>query len=436
MTQLNYEPIDEATLADSNMPPIAETELVPTPVRMTTTALEFKLVAKCSTTRARASVLSLPHADVLTPVFMPVGTQGTLKGISTKQLEDLDCRIMLGNTYHLGNRPGEEVMKEMGGLHKFQNWNRALLTDSGGFQMVSLLKFARVTEEGVLFESPHDGSEMLLTPEKSVEIQNGIGADILMQLDDVISSTVTGKRVEEAMYRSIRWLDRCIMAHGRATDQNIFAIIQGGLDADLRTICVREMVKRNTPGYAIGGLSGGEAKDAFWRTVAHTAPLLPENKPIYCMGVGFAIDLVVCTALGVDMFDCVYPTRTARFGTALTDAGNMQLKHSKYATDLQPIDADCPCMTCRTYSRAYLHSILGQETVVCHLLSIHNVAYQLRLMTRMRDAIIADEFPAFVRTFMSTMFAHSPYPQWIVDSMRSVNVELNPNPHGITSAER
>ncbi|KJE93636.1 queuine tRNA-ribosyltransferase [Capsaspora owczarzaki ATCC 30864] len=274
-------------------------------------ALSFQVTARCSTTKARVSRLVLPHSTVDTPVFMPVGTQGTMKGLTSEQVESLGCQLILGNTYHLGTRPGPALLQQLGGLHKFMNWNRSLLTDSGGFQMVSLLALAEITEEGVRFQSPHDGSMLMLTPEKSMELQNVIGADIMMQLDDVVSSLISGPRVVEAMHRSIRWLDRCIEAHSAPHKQSLFAIIQGGLDNNLRTQCVAEMVKRDLPGYAIGGLSGGEQKDPFWRVVDHCTNLLPENKPRYLMGVGYAVDLVVCSALGVDMFDCVFPTRTA-----------------------------------------------------------------------------------------------------------------------------
>eukprot|EP01135_Chromosphaera_perkinsii_P008576 Nk52_evm18s1401 gene=Nk52_evmTU18s1401 len=386
--------------------------------------LEFHVKRKCSTTKARASMLILPHSEVRTPIFMPVGTQGTLKGLTTTQLKDLDCRLMLGNTYHLGLRPGPELMKELGGLHEFMNWDRSLLTDSGGFQMVSLLALAHIDETGVKFQSPHDGSELLLTPEKSIELQNIIGSDIMMQLDDVVSSMTTGPRVEEAMQRSIRWLDRCIAAHARPTEQNLFAIIQGGLDTNLREFCCREMVKRDLPGYAIGGLSGGEEKSAFWRVISQCTDLLPEKKPIYAMGVGYAVDLIVCVALGVDMFDCVYPSRTARFGSALSDSGPMNIKNKVYAKDFDPIDKDCPCMTCKQFTRAYLHQIATKEATSCHLLTIHNIAYQLGLMGRARDAILEDRFPQFVKDFMLKNFPEREYPQWIIESLASVNVHL------------
>lgn len=290
--------------------------------------------------------------------------------------------------------------------------------------MVSLLKLAEITEEGVTFESPYDGTQKLLTPEESIKIQNSIGADIIMQLDDVVSSTTTGPRVEEAMWRSIRWLDRCVSAQKRPDEQNLFAIVQGGLDVDLRKQCVEEMVKRDTPGYAIGGLSGGEAKDDFWKMVNVSTDLLPTTKPRYCMGVGYATDLVVCVALGVDMFDCVFPTRTARFGVALTSSGSLQLKNGQFADDFSPIEAGCPCATCQTLTRAFLHTIVRRESVACQHLSIHNVTYQLRLMRSVREAIVKDEFPAFIRTFMRNMYEKENYPRWAVDALAAVGVDL------------
>lgn len=306
-------------------------------------------------------------------------------------------------------------------------WDRALLTDSGGFQMVSLLKLAKITEEGVLFQSPRDGSEMLLTPEKSIELQNAIGADIIMQLDDVVATLTTGSRVEEAMERTIRWLDRCIKAHARPGEQSLFPIVQGGTDLELRERCITALVARDLPGYAIGGLSGGEDKDVFWRVVHHCTQRLPRDRPIYCMGVGYAVDLVVCVALGVDMFDCVYPTRTARFGTALTRKGNLPLRQARFRADYSPIEADCDCLTCRTHTRAYLHAIVARETVGCHLLTIHNVAFQLRLMRAARQSIIEGAFPQFVRAFLASWFATphaADYPKWVVEALRAVGIEL------------
>ena len=275
-----------------------------------------------------------------------------------------------------------------------------------------------------MFQSPRDGSEMLLTPEKSIELQNAIGADIIMQLDDVVHTLTTGPRVEEAMHRSIRWLDRCIEAHSRKSDQNLFPIIQGGLDLSMREFCIKEMIKRDLPGHAIGGLSGGEDKDHFWRLVKFCTDHLPENKPIYCMGVGYATDLVVCIALGVDMFDCVYPTRTARFGNALVKTGNLSLKQKKYEADFSPIEPDCTCLTCKKYTRAYIHMLIARDETGCHLITIHNIAYQLNLMRRARESIINNEFSSFVRTFMNDLFGNDKtnYPKWMIDAFESVNI--------------
>uniref|UniRef100_A0A6B2L6N0 Queuine tRNA-ribosyltransferase catalytic subunit 1 n=1 Tax=Arcella intermedia TaxID=1963864 RepID=A0A6B2L6N0_9EUKA len=366
----------------------------------------------------------MPHGLVETPIFMPVGTQGTVKGLTCEQLGNIKAPIILGNTYHLGHRPGPEVMKTMGGLHKFMNWKGNILTDSGGFQMVSLLKLAEITEEGVTFESPHDGSKLLLTPEKSMEIQNAIGADIMMALDDVVSSKISGPRVEEAMYRTIRWIDRCIKAHQRPNEQNLFGIIQGGLDPALRVICLDEFKKRNLPGYAIGGLSGGESKDEFWKIVSQCTDHLPANKPRYLMGVGFPVDIVVCIALGVDMFDCVYPTRTARFGTALVPTGVMNLKLTLYANDFRPVDEDCDCLTCKNYTRAFLHVKSRGDTLCGMLLSYHNITYLLRLMKQARQSIIDQKFVEFVQQFMLKQFPKKDYPSWVTDALGSVHITL------------
>lgn len=390
-------------------------------------ALVFQVVSKCSTTRARVAEMTLPHSVVNTPVFMPVGTQGTLKGLLPSQLEALDCRIMLSNTYHLGNRPGVEVLEQAGGLHSFMGWNRSLLTDSGGFQMVSLLKLAEITEEGVNFESPYDGSKCMLTPERSIEIQRAIGADIMMQLDDVVDATHSDPdRFEEARHRTVRWLDRCLTAHPRPDKQNLFPIVQGGLDVEKRKDCAAQLTKREVPGFAIGGLSGGEEKETFWKIVGVSAASLPDSKPRYLMGVGHQVDLVVCSALGVDMFDCVFPTRTARFGTALVfDApGEIILKKSAYETDFSPIDPTCSCSTCKNYTRAFLHTIVTKEPSACHLVTVHNVAHQLRLMEKVREAIQTDTFPIFLQQFFLRLYPKKNYPEWAANALKSVGVSL------------
>lgn len=395
-------------------------------------ALTFELIAKCSTTRARASILTLPHGPVQLPVFMPVATQASLKGITPEQLEHTGCRLCLNNTYHLGLKPGQEVLDAVGGAHKLQGWNYNLLTDSGGFQMVSLLKLATITEEGVRFLSPHDGSPMLLTPEHSIDLQNTIGSDIMMQLDDVLVTTSPDKaRMREAMERSVRWLDRCIAAHKNPDRQNLFCIIQGGLDLDMRRECCREMLARDTPGIAIGGLSGGEAKADYCRVVETCTALLPDLKPRYVMGIGYPEDLIVSVALGADMFDCVWPTRTARFGNAITKRGVLNIRNSKYATDFGPIEPGCGCMCCREgedgmgITRAYIHHNASKETVAAHLLTIHNVWYQLQLMREIRQSIIEDRFPAYIREFFAGLYEDkTQYPEWAVDALKMVGVDL------------
>ncbi|KAK9460149.1 tRNA-guanine(15) transglycosylase-like protein [Lipomyces oligophaga] len=398
-----------------------------------TAALTFEIVAQCSTTKARASNIILPHGTVDGPMFMPVATQASLKGLTSEQLEDLNCKICLNNTYHLGLKPGKEVLDVIGGAHVLQSWPNNILTDSGGFQMVSLLKLATITEEGVRFESPHDGSPMLLTPEHSIELQNSIGSDIIMQLDDVVHTLTEGPRVEESVHRSIRWLDRCIAANKNPDRQNLFAIIQGCLDLRLRTMCCEEMVKRDTPGIAIGGLSGGEAKGEYCKVVNHCTNLLPRNKPIYCMGVGYAEDMIVSVAMGVDLFDCVYPTRTARFGNAITAEGVINLRHKCYEYDFSPIEPNCDCPSCRPkdkggmgITRAFIHHQATKETTGAHILTLHNVHYQLNLMRTARAAIIRDEFPQFVKKFFATLHRgdKSKYPEWAVEALLAVNINL------------
>ncbi|XP_028130356.1 queuine tRNA-ribosyltransferase catalytic subunit [Diabrotica virgifera virgifera] len=388
--------------------------------------LTFDVISSCKTSKARVGKMILPHGPVDTPVFMPVGTQGTLKGMLPEQLEKMGLQIMLANTYHLGTKPGPEILRKAGGLHKFMNWNRPLLTDSGGFQMVSLLKLAEITEDGVKFQSLNkEKGEVMLTPEHSIEIQNAIGADIIMQLDDVIKTTSPDKsRIEESVYRTTRWLDRCLNAHQNPEIQNIFPIVQGTLYEDLRVISAQDLIKRDTNGFAIGGLSGGESKDDFWKIVHLCTDLLPKNKPRYLMGVGFAVDLVVCSALGVDMFDCVFPTRTARFGCALIMTGQLNLRKQQYVKDFSPIDKECWCSTCKNYTRAYLHKVVTDLPVACTLLTEHNVAFQMRLMEKIRSSVSENRFPEFVQKFILDIYPNKDYPSWVKDSLKAVNIEL------------
>ncbi|KIY73066.1 tRNA-guanine transglycosylase [Cylindrobasidium torrendii FP15055 ss-10] len=392
--------------------------------------MQFEVIARCHTTRARVSKMKLSHGVTMLPTFMPVATQAAIKGLTAEQVEALGFTLILNNTYHLNLRPGTQILDKAHGSHKFQGWNRNLLTDSGGFQLVSLNKFTTITEEGALFASPFDGKPTMLTPEESMSIQHSIGADIIMQLDDVVSSLTVGPRVEEAMERSVRWLDRCIEHHeksGKTSTQNLFAIVQGGLDPGLRDRCLQAMVERKdrVAGFAIGGLSGGEEKDVFWRVIKQCADKLPEDRPRYSMGIGFAEDLLVCVALGVDMADCVFPTRTARFGVALTHSGPLNLKLNKHSTDFGPIEEGCPCPTCKDgLTRAYLNHIITHETAAAHAVTLHNLAFQARVMGGARDAIIAGTFPTYLRTFFAGYFGDAGYPEWCVNALRSVGVDL------------
>jgi len=345
--------------------------------------------------------------------------------IIPEQLLELDCNIMLSNTYHLGHRPGHERLKKAGGIHKFMNWPKSVLTDSGGFQMVSLSKLMEVTEEGVKFESPHTKEITMLTPEHCIELQEAIGADIIMQLDHVVHSLTTGSIVEEAMDRSIRWLDRCISAQTR-NDQVLFPIIQGGLDLELRARCTREMLSRVKVGIAIGGLSGGEEKDRFWRVVGECCKLIPEGIPRYVMGVGWAVDIVIASLLGADMFDCVYPTRTARFGTAITRReGDLHLKRRQFQTDFRPIDETCTCFTCKNHTRAFINSIIEKETVACHLLSIHNIHHHLDLMKRLQQASDDDKVQEFLDEFLLEQFgSKDKFPKWVTDAIEFAGLKV------------
>ena len=307
-----------------------------------------------------------------------------------------------------------------------------LRSGSSRFQMVSLLDLATITEEGVRFLSPHDGSPMLLTPEHSMSLQNSIESDIMMQLDDVLVTTSPDKpRMRLAMERSVRWLDRCITAHKKPDRQNLFCIIQGGLDLEMRRECCKEMVARDTPGIAIGGLSGGEAKDDFCRVVEACTAMLPDLKPRYVMGIGFPEDLIVSVALGADMFDCVWPTRTARFGAAVTKQGVLNMRNAKFSRDFGPIEKGCGCVCCREgegglgITRAFVHHNSAKETVAAHLLTIHNVYYQLNLMREAREAILEDRFPEYIRGFFAGLYEDKKdYPSWAVETLKRVNVDL------------
>jgi queuine tRNA-ribosyltransferase len=357
----------------------------------------FELLHTDSGTSARRATLHTPRGKVDLPTFMPVGTVGTVKGVDIDRVAETGAQIILGNTYHLLLRPGDEVVAELGDLHEFVGWPGPILTDSGGFQVFSLAKRAEVTEEGVRFRSHIDGSEVEITPERSIAIQENLGSDFVMAFDHVVELPNAPEVVAEATWRSVRWAERCLKAKTRS-DQMLLAIVQGGLDAMLRRDCARELVAMDFPGYAVGGLSVGESPDEMYRALEVTVPELPADRPRYLMGVGRPEDLVEAVARGIDMFDCVMPTRNGRNALAFTDRGPVRLRNASHQTDRNPLEPGCPCPACR-HSRGYLrHLFQAKEMLGPILLSIHNLTYYQRLMAEAREAISADLFDEFRRS--------------------------------------
>ncbi len=354
---------------------------------------EFELKAK--TGRARAGVFHTPHGDLETPVFAPVGTQATVKTLTPAQLDELGASLILSNTYHLYLRPGDELVRELGGLHEFMQWPRPLLTDSGGFQVFSLAQTRKIDDDGVTFKSHIDGSTHRFTPEKSIQIQENLGADILMAFDEC-SDPNDHAYSKIAMERTHRWAERCLTAKTRA-DQALFGIIQGGVNPDLRTESAQFIASLPFPGIAIGGLSVGETKDEMYSTLDLVNPLLPEKKPRYLMGVGTPEDLINGIARGVDIFDCVLPTRLARHNAAFSSEGRLNLMNAAFARDPRPIDETCKCYTCQTFTRAYLrHLIVAKEFLAGTLLSIHNLHALIQLVKNIRVSILNGTFESNV----------------------------------------
>jgi queuine tRNA-ribosyltransferase len=362
----------------------------------------FELQKKCRTTSARAGRLTTAHGTIETPIFMPVGTQATVKALTPEELEALGAQIILGNTYHLYLRPGTEVVSAFGGLHDFMHWQRPILTDSGGFQVFSLAQLSSISEQGYAFQSHLDGgSRHLLTPEKSVAVQLALNSDILMCLDQCIAYPADCETAESALALTTRWAQRCKLAWQAADSANLlFGIVQGGMFADLRSRSAEEIIQVGFPGYAVGGLSVGEPKALMYAMAAHTLPLLPEEAPRYVMGVGTPADLVELTAMGADMFDCVMPTRNARNGQLFTRNGTININNARHREAQGPIEAGCGCYTCRHYSRAYLRHLYQAKEILAHRLNtIHNLHFYLNLVKQMRMAIIGDTFERFRRDF-------------------------------------
>ena len=368
---------------------------------MEKSAITYELLHECKQTGARRGVIHTPHGDIQTPVFMPVGTQATVKSITPDELKDMiDAKIILSNTYHLYLRPGSKLVKEAGGLHKFMNWDRAILTDSGGFQVFSLGDLRTISEEGVEFKSHLDGSKHIFTPESVMETENDLGADIMMAFDECVEYPATYEYTKNSMERTTRWAKRCKAAHKNTEKQGLFGIIQGGFYKDLRDKSLEDLVALDLPGYAIGGISVGEPKEKFLDILRYTAPKMPKNKPRYLMGVGTPDYLIEAALAGIDMCDCVLPTRIARNGTAMTWNGKVVVRNATYERDFTPLDPECDCYTCKNYTRAYLrHLVKTKEILGVRLLSIHNLYFLSKLMERVRNEIENDNLLNFKNEF-------------------------------------
>jgi queuine tRNA-ribosyltransferase len=363
--------------------------------------LEFKVTHNAGDCRARAGIIKTPHGSFETPVFMPVGTQASVKALSPEDLTDADASIILANTYHLYLRPGAHLIRRQGGLHRFMNWKRAILTDSGGFQVYSLARLREISERGVVFRSHIDGSKHFIGPEEAIDIQEALGADIIMAFDECTPYPAEYDYVLKSVQLTGLWARRC-MDHRKRADQALFGIVQGGMYKDLREKSANELVAMHFDGYALGGLSVGEDADTRERVIDEVIGFLPVAAPVYLMGVGKPEDLVEAVRRGVDMFDCVMPTRNARNGALFTTSGRLNIKNARFAEDQRPIDERCTCYTCANYSRAYLrHLFMAREILAYRLNSIHNISYYCSLMSSMRSAIKDDDFDLFCSEFYS-----------------------------------
>ena len=353
---------------------------------------------------ARTGILHTPHGDVETPMFMPVGTQATVKFVSPEELYDMGAGVVLANTYHLWLRPGEEVVRKAGGVQKFMNYHGPMLTDSGGFQVFSLSDTRTISEEGVTFKNTLNGDMLFLSPEKSIHIQNAIGADIMMSFDECIPYPATREYAENSMMRTLRWAERGKNANERPEEQAVFGIVQGGDNADLRKYCAEKLVEMDFPGYAIGGTSVGEDKETFRRMIKMSVDYLPIDKSRYLMGVGAVNDLLDAVAMNIDMCDCVLPTRIARHGTLMTSQGRLNIRKAQFKEDFTPLDPECDCYTCRNYTKAYLnHLQRTNEGFGTRLMSIHNLRFLLKLMEDARKAIKEDRFAQFREEKLASM---------------------------------
>jgi len=384
-------------------------------------SFSFEVQACCHQTKARVGLFHTPHGWVETPRFMPVGTLANVKTLTPAHLKEAGAQMVLSNTYHLHLQPGEKIVNRGGGLHRFMAWNGPILTDSGGFQVFSLSEIRTITEDGVTFRSPHDGQIIEFTPERSIQIQNELGADVIMAFDECPPYPASREAVLKATQRTKRWLERCINAHQRS-DQALFGIVQGGIYSDLRQQAAEELVKFDLPGYAIGGVSVGEPAALIEKIVQVTTPILPFHKPRYLMGVGTYREMAQAIAAGVDLFDCVIPTRLARHGAALIKGERLNLKNAQFREDFQPLDETCPCYTCQNFSRAYIsHLVRAKELLAYTLISIHNVTELIRFTQRIREAILNHRFVEEFQFWLSP----APDSETVLDE-----IEINKRSHG------
>ena len=360
---------------------------------------KYEVIKVCKQSGARVGKLTTPHGEIITPVFMPVGTNATVKALTPRDLEEAKASIILANTYHLYLRPGEDLVAKAGGLHEFMQWHKPILTDSGGFQVFSLSAMRKITDEGVTFASYIDGSRHFMSPEKAIEVENKLGADIIMAFDECTEGNSDYATAKTALRRTKLWLDRCVKAHQRE-DQMLFPIVQGNMYKDLRIESIKKVLEHAKCGFSIGGLSVGEPKPVMYEMLDTLRPYYPDDQPRYLMGVGSPDCLVEGIMRGIDMFDCVLPTRMARNGTAFTRNGNLTIRNATFAEDFAPVEEDCDCYCCRNFSRAYIrHLIKSDEILGGKLLSIHNIRFLTRLMEDIRQAIMEDRFGDFYREF-------------------------------------
>jgi queuine tRNA-ribosyltransferase len=368
-------------------------------------AIKYELIHECKQTGARLGILHTPHGSIETPVFMPVGTKATVKTLENQEIEEVSDGLILGNTYHLWLQPGDEIVKNHGGIRGFMKWNKALLTDSGGFQVFSLSNIRKITEEGVEFRHHKSGEKLFMSPEDSIKIQHNLGADIIMSFDECAPFDSSYEYMKESVERTIRWASRGMKEHKDSTDQSLFGIIQGGPYKDLRVSCAKALIEMDFPGYSIGGLSVGESKEEQYKVLDYLKDALPKEKPRYLMGVGTPDDIIEGVIRGIDMFDCVHPTRLARHGGATTSIGRISIKSKVYENDLSSLDNECDCKVCKTYTKSYLrHLFKAQESLGQRLISYHNLYFLKTLTKNIRNAIQNDRLGDFKEEFFKKYY--------------------------------